>query len=1724
MTWKRRAFVAGGVLLCTSFLLSSAMAGEQARAKHEAAKGSHSLQAPRMAQSDAEIKEVVATAPHPAPVLVEGAPKAVIPRLDIAKQEAYQLNVEVNTTRGTRACDDCLTPNADLGDISTIGAVWGGSISGDCSAEGKWYASFTAIAGAAYHFDLCTIGSSASDLDIKITDAACTILAGVDGNSSCGWNPDDFTWTAPANGTYYVVLAPYNSSSSHTCDGTASDTFTMAYYADAGCVGNEPYNDNCEDATTNAVTPGVPLQIVGDNTCATVQGPCFDTSDGETWEAFTLPPNATGYNVTLDFCDTPAGWGNTWLNVALDCPCSAVSAAAEFDTTTCANGNVTMTWTAVPAGTYYFPVMRDAANGAEGAYTLNVLAEEYVPPPCCPVTEDTFPACEDFESGTLGVTTNGALADLVWEPNQGPTGSSGTGPSADHTIGDATGTYLYVETSGTAAGDQAVLETPCYDLTGLSMPRVTFWYHMFGAGMGELKLEVTNDNCLTWTEIWSEYGNQGDQWLLGVIDLTAYAGDTIKLRWTLTVDDANGFAFENDAALDDICVEEGFAFTGACCFDDATCRVLTEADCIGSNGVYNGDLTDCDPNPCSGACCDPVTAECSDTSEAVCANTGGLWQGPATECATAVCPVPGNVCELPLTVELPAAAPMVSANSTCGAQDDYENTCLGSYDGGEDLIYELVVTEDICVDISATAAASSWMGLAIDDVCPLSAGSADCLYKVTSSSGPWELSNVALSTGVYYLMIDTWPSPECVDFELTIETCAIGACCSNGICTEGSEPECAAIGGTYLGDDTTCAGDPCNMGACCVGSACVNTTGMGCSDLGGVYLGGGTMCDSAVCNDDCVNAELVTDGIPAVEGDNTNASDIDDAEASCQANSNHDVWYEYVATCTGPVIASTENSTVSDTVLSVYDGCGTSGVEIVCDDDGGAVPALSAFVTFDAVEGTSYFFRVAGYNTNVGEFDLNILCLTGACCNTNGTCTVVSQTECEADGGVYAGDLTACGDPGDCDANGVVDYCDLLVDPSLDCNDNNVIDSCDIAGATSDDCDANGTPDECDTDCNANGIVDACDVSADAGCVACYGAAAGAIDDCQPDGIPDDCQLGAPAVRAEVLYSQAGIAGDTGVGPSGLLAVGSSCPFNNTSADDFTLDENAQITRIEWQGVYFGSASDFPGADANFHLTIYEDNGAGNVGAVVADFPSVTVTKALAPRPPLLGSNPVYDYAADLPAAVAVDGGQRYWLSVNGDPAGATGPVFGWLASPEGNAADTPALDNPLQADGITCATLPALSMTPGGIDGDADSDLAFAIVGDFVGGADCNSNGIPDDCDIAAGTAVDCDANGVIDDCEFLDCDNNGIHDPCDILQGAADCQPDGIPDKCQTTNNDCDGNGVPDECDLVTDPDCNANGIIDECDVLAGTSEDCQPDFIPDECQLGSGGNPVVVWSEDFEGPAFPPVDWDLFQFGTDTWIRTDNPDFAFSGTNGLYHYWGDPPATEDSYLLTPVITDPGALIEFHHQGCVGEAWCPNYEVDVEIIYDAAPGGASDEFVLALKPLWVNSFEWVETTIDLAPYTPPFRVAFHYYGADGDAGSLDLITLYTPGSGSSTNDCNANGIPDECDNCADLNGDLIVDGVDYQLFRDTYGRADGDPAFNVCADYNDSGAIGLPDFYEWLTCYRDFVGNANAMPPALPGSGSASPKPQLRPGKAADRFSHDRVEDVSHADPTRP
>ena len=151
------------------------------------------------------------------------------------------------------------------------------------------------------------------------------------------------------------------------------------------------------------------------------------------------------------------------------------------------------------------------------------------------------------ETGGGGDWVNSTDDDIDWTLHSGSTPSTDTGPSSA-----CEGSYyMYVEASGNVT-QTAILKGPCFDLSSLSGPALTFCYHMYGANMWDLTLEVSDDNCASWIPVWSLSGNQGDSWYEAVINLSTYSGSTIKVRFV----GVTGSSYTSDMAIDYITVNE----------------------------------------------------------------------------------------------------------------------------------------------------------------------------------------------------------------------------------------------------------------------------------------------------------------------------------------------------------------------------------------------------------------------------------------------------------------------------------------------------------------------------------------------------------------------------------------------------------------------------------------------------------------------------------------------------------------------------------------------------------------------------------------------------------------------------------------------------------------------------------------------------------------------------------------------------------------------------------------------------------------------------------------------------------------------------------------------------------------------------------------------------------------------------------------------------------------
>lgn len=203
------------------------------------------------------------------------------------------------------------------------------------------------------------------------------------------------------------------------------------------------------------------------------------------------------------------------------------------------------------AGTYFrnYNVSDSAGNAASQVVrTINVTD----PSTGCSGGISTFPYSEGFEN-TLGGWTQSGADDLNWTVDASGTPSNGTGPSSA-----VQGSfYIYVEASGNNVGypnKRAILNSPCFNLSGLSEASFNFKYHQYGSSnMGRIDLEVSDDDGSTWTSIWNSTGNKGNQWLTANVNLNAYVGGSIQLRFNRLT----GGTWQADIAIDDVSLTEG---------------------------------------------------------------------------------------------------------------------------------------------------------------------------------------------------------------------------------------------------------------------------------------------------------------------------------------------------------------------------------------------------------------------------------------------------------------------------------------------------------------------------------------------------------------------------------------------------------------------------------------------------------------------------------------------------------------------------------------------------------------------------------------------------------------------------------------------------------------------------------------------------------------------------------------------------------------------------------------------------------------------------------------------------------------------------------------------------------------------------------------------------------------------------------------------------------------
>ncbi len=177
----------------------------------------------------------------------------------------------------------------------------------------------------------------------------------------------------------------------------------------------------------------------------------------------------------------------------------------------------------------------------------------------------SLPFSENFETFTVG--TPGSLANgwtstssggFNWTVNSGGTPSNYTGPIVDHTLGTAAGKYLYTEASVSVNNQTAELISPAINLISVSNAELQFWYHMYGAAISALRVDVEyNGSWINNVHVINgqQQTSNSAPWQQATVNLQQYTGSVVKIRFRVIHSVTSNY-YQADVAVDDVVVQQ----------------------------------------------------------------------------------------------------------------------------------------------------------------------------------------------------------------------------------------------------------------------------------------------------------------------------------------------------------------------------------------------------------------------------------------------------------------------------------------------------------------------------------------------------------------------------------------------------------------------------------------------------------------------------------------------------------------------------------------------------------------------------------------------------------------------------------------------------------------------------------------------------------------------------------------------------------------------------------------------------------------------------------------------------------------------------------------------------------------------------------------------------------------------------------------------------------------
>jgi len=186
-------------------------------------------------------------------------------------------------------------------------------------------------------------------------------------------------------------------------------------------------------------------------------------------------------------------------------------------------------------------------------------------------------------------------------------------------------------------------------------------------------------------------------------------------------------------------------------------------------------------------------------------------------------PPPGGNCSNPIVID---TFPYSAGHTTCGAGNTYGIQCSGNYGGGEDLVFELQISTTGVHQIVITGT-TTWIGWFLKNGSNC-ATTSPCLANAVSGSGTTATGTYNFtSTGTYYLIVDTWPTPTCGAFNLAVNPPSPPPGCASNF-VETATPGCDNYALTFSWDAApTATGYRISVGTTSGGTDIANNVNLG---------------------------------------------------------------------------------------------------------------------------------------------------------------------------------------------------------------------------------------------------------------------------------------------------------------------------------------------------------------------------------------------------------------------------------------------------------------------------------------------------------------------------------------------------------------------------------------------------------------------------------------------------------------------------------------------------------------------------------------------------------------------------------------------------------------------------------------------------------------------------------------------------------------------------------